>query len=262
MSTYQQRRAEWEERRARERAQAAQREVDAQRKREQRLAELAALYAGDAVDDISPSPLPARRKGGEYDAHGNFVEGRLTHAQKRERREKALKMLRETNMTQAQVAAAFHVSPSSVYLWAQSQNIPSKNKAHSWSLEMCQRQSEKLKRITQPEPQRVALAVQMYNEGAKVQQIMKAVNAAKATVYEWAHKYGGNPQARAKALCATPTGRKPPDPQRVALAVQMYNEGAHIAEIAKAVHAGQTAVYEWAHKYGGNPQARAKAMDK
>jgi transposase len=204
MSTYQQRRAEWEERRAREQSdaqrKAAQREADAQRKREQRLAELAALYAGDAVDDISPSPSPAQRKGGEYDAHGNFVEGRLTHAQKRERRDKALKMLRETNMTQAQVAAAFHVSRTSVYHWACAANIPPRNKADSWSPAMCQRQSAMIKGLKAPDPQRVALAVQMYNDGARVEQIMSAVNIARSTVYEWAHKYGGNPQARAKAM--------------------------------------------------------------
>lgn len=203
MSTYQQRRAEWAQRRSHELAEverkAAQRDADAQRKREQRLAELTALYAVDAVDEPRPAPLPARRKGGEYDAHGNFVEGRLTPAQRRERRDKAVKMMREGNMTQAQVAAALYVSPPTVYAWACAANIPAKNKADSWSLAMCQRQSALIKRMKAPDPQRVARAVQMYNDGAHVQEIMKAVNACRATVYEWAHKYGGNPKARAKA---------------------------------------------------------------
>jgi transposase len=197
----------------------------------------------------------------------------LTKELLKARKELAIELMRQGDLTQQEIAEQIGVTPTTICEWAHQVGIPRRRvPKYGWTQESRARQSERMSAIQAPEPQRVQRFIELYENGAHVSDIANELCISKATVYDWVTRYQPNKEARYKGTDkqrlkeSTVTYE---NDERVRKAVELYEAGAHRQHIAETVGIGISTVYKWSSLYAdkskrkqAKKQARSSAYKK
>ena len=186
----------------------------------------------------------------------------LTKQQRKARKDRAVELLREGELTQREIAEEIGVTQTTVCTWAHEVGIKKrKTPKYRWSERSRQRQSERMKAIQAPSKERVQRFIELYESGAYVKDIATELGISRNTVNDWATRYSPNKEARRKRVKKRPYIVRYDNDKRVRRVVELYEAGVHRDLISQEVGVSTARVYQWARRYADKSkreQAKAK----
>jgi transposase len=189
----------------------------------------------------------------------------LTKEQRKARKDRAVELLRQGELTQREIAEEIGVTQTTVCTWAHEVGIPRRRlPKYGWTQQSRQRHSARMRAIQAPESQRVQRFIELYESGAYVADIAQELCIVRGTVYDWVQRYKPNKQARYKTtnkqVIKKITVTYETD-ERVRRVVELYEAGVHRDLISQEVGVSPSTVYQWARRYADKSkreQAKAK----
>ena len=191
----------------------------------------------------------------------------LTKQQRKARKDRAVELLREGELTQREIAEEIGVTQTTVCEWAHEVGIPRRRlPKYGWTQQSRQRHSARMRAIQAPESQRVQRFIELYESGAYVDDIAQELCIATSTVYAWVTQYQPSKEARYK----TPNKQRIKkssvtydNDERVRRVVELYEAGAHRSQIVEAVGISASMVYHWSSLYADKDKRKqAKAEQR
>lgn len=174
---------------------------------------------------------------------------KLTKEQRKARKDRAVELLKEGELTQREIAEELGVTQTTVCTWAHEVGIKKrKTPKYRWSERSRQRQSERMKAIQAPSAERVQRFIELYESGAYTCDIANELGIARGTVYEWAARYKPNKEARKHTKKRHRTVTYETD-VRVRRVVELYEAGVHHLQISAEVGVSTPTIYQWARRY-------------
>jgi transposase len=186
----------------------------------------------------------------------------LTKEQRKARKDRAVELLRQGELTQREIAEELGVTQTTVCTWAHEVGIKKrKTPKYRWSERSRQRQSERMKAIQAPSKERVQRFIELYESGAYVKDIAQELCISRNTVNDWATRYKPNKEARLERVKKRPYTVRYDNDERVRRVVELYEAGVHRDLISQEVGVSTARVYQWARRYADKSkreQAKAK----
>jgi transposase len=189
----------------------------------------------------------------------------LTKEQRKARKDRAVELLRQGELTQREIAEEIGATQTTVCTWAHEVGIPRRRlPKYGWTQQSRQRHSARMRAIQAPESQRVQRFIELYESGAYVADIAQELCIVRGTVYEWVQRYKPNKQARYKATNKQVIKKITvtyDNDERVRRVVELYEAGVHRDLISQEVGVSPSTVYQWARRYADKSkrgQAKAK----
>jgi len=177
----------------------------------------------------------------------------LTKEQRKARKDRAVELLREGELTQREIAEEIGVTQTTVCAWAHEVGVKKRRfPKQRWSERSRQRQSERMRAIQAPSKERVQRFTELYEAGAYVADIANELGIARGTVYDWVQRYKPNKQARYKTAnkqCVKKSTVTYETDVRVRRVVELYEAGVHHLQISAEVGVSTPRVYQWARRY-------------
>jgi transposase len=195
----------------------------------------------------APSATPAKRP-------------TLTKEQRKARKDRAVELLRQGELTQREIAEEIGVTQTTVCAWAHEVGIKKRRlPKYRWSERSRQLQSERMRAIQAPESQRVQRFIELYESGAYVADIAQELCIVRGTVYDWVQRYKPNKQARYKTTNKQVIKKITvtyDNDERVRHVVELYEAGVHRDLISQEVSVSPSTVYQWARRYADKTQRK------
>ena len=228
-----------------------------------RLNELSLKYTGRPYS----APGEPKVKAPKAPKAPNATTSTLTKEQRKARKDRAVALLKEGELTQREIAEELGVTQTTVCTWAHEVGIKKrKTPKYRWSERSRQRQSARMRAVQAPEPQRVQRFIELYESGAYVQDIAQELCIAEVTVYDWVTRYQPNKEARYKTTDKQRIKKSTVTYEtdaRVRRVVELYEAGAHRSQIVAEVGISASMVYRWSSLYADKDKRRqAKAEQR
>ena len=186
----------------------------------------------------------------------------LTKEQREERKDRALTLLRQGELTQREIAEEIGVTQTTVCTWAHEVGIKKRRfPKYRWSERSRQRHSARMRAIQAPESQRVQRFIELYESGAYIYEIAQQLGISRNTVAGWVRRYSPNKEARLERVKKRPYAVRYDNDERVRRVVELYEAGVHRDLISQEVGVSTARVYQWARRYADKSkreQAKAK----
>ena len=191
----------------------------------------------------------------------------LTKEQRKARKDRAVELLRQGELTQREIAEEIGVTQTTVCAWAHEVGIPRRRlPKYGWTQQSRQRHSARMRAIQAPESQRVKRFIELYESGAYVDDIAQELCIATSTVYAWVTQYQPNKQARYKTTNKQRIKKSTvtyENDERVRRVVELYEAGVHRSQIVAEVGISASMVYQWARRYADKDKRKqAKAEQR
>ncbi|MGA1752111.1 MAG: helix-turn-helix domain-containing protein [Pontimonas sp.] len=186
----------------------------------------------------------------------------LTKEQRKARKDRAVELLREGELTQREIAEEIGVTQTTVCTWAHEVGIKKRRlPKYRWSERSRQRQSERMRAIQAPSKERVQRFIELYESGAYICEIAQQLGISRNTVGDWVQRYNPNKEARLERVKKRPYAVRYDNDERVRRVVELYEAGVHRDLISQEVGVSTARVYQWARRYADKSkreQAKAK----
>lgn len=142
--------------------------------------------------------LSLKYTGRPYSAPTKTRPPKLTKEQRKERKERALELLKRGGLTHGEIAKKLGVSRPLICVWAREAGIKSKNLR--WTPQKRAEQSEKMSKLQALPQEHLERFVELYESGAHVEDIARELGISKPTAYLWGSKHADkSKRAHAKA---------------------------------------------------------------
>ena len=225
-----------------------------------RLNELSLLYTGRPYS----APGEPKVKAPKAPSATTSKRPTLTKEQRKARKDRAVELLRQGELTQREIAEELGVTQTTVCAWAHEVGIKKrKTPKYRWSERSRQRQSERTKAIQAPSKERVQRFIELYESGAYVDDIAQELSIVRGTVYDWATRYKPNKEARLERVKKRPYKVTYDNDKRVRRVIELYEAGVPCSQIKAEVGVSVARIYRWCNLYADKDKRRqAKAEQR